>query len=163
MSKIQYCLPSPVGPLYLIANEDGLVAVSRRRHNIDTIDSPDPEKPVEKLLNRAAEQLAEYFDGKRKKFDVPLRCEGTEFQTRVWRELSGIPYGKTVSYGEVARRINNPRAVRAVGGANGRNPFCIIVPCHRVISSDGKLGGYSGGLEMKKRLLDLERKNGRDE
>jgi methylated-DNA-[protein]-cysteine S-methyltransferase len=101
-------------------------------------------------------QLAEYFDGGRTAFDVPLALEGTDFQRRVWEALREIPYGETVSYGELARRIESPRAVRAVGLANGRNPVAVIVPCHRVIGADGRLTGFGGGLERKRLLLELE-------
>ena len=101
-------------------------------------------------------QLAEYFAGGRTAFDVPLALQGTDFQRRVWEALLEIPYGETVSYGELARRIESPRAVRAVGLANGRNPVAVIVPCHRVIGADGTLTGYGGGIERKRLLLELE-------
>jgi methylated-DNA-[protein]-cysteine S-methyltransferase len=104
----------------------------------------------------ARAQLAEYFAGSRTAFDVPLALQGTDFQRRVWEALLEIPYGETVSYGELARRIESPRAVRAVGLANGRNPVAVIVPCHRVIGSDGTLTGYGGGIERKRLLLELE-------
>ena len=101
-------------------------------------------------------QLGEYFAGKRTSFDIPMALEGTDFQCRVWSELCSIPYGKTISYGELARRVDNPKASRAVGSANGRNPIAVIVPCHRVIAGDGSLGGYGGGLDRKVVLLELE-------
>ncbi len=101
-------------------------------------------------------QLAEYFRGERRKFDLKLAPEGTPFQLAAWRQLRRIPYGKTISYGEQARRMGNPKAARAVGAANGENPISIIVPCHRVIGADGWLTGFGGGLGKKKRLLDLE-------
>lgn len=104
-------------------------------------------------------QLEEYFCGKRKKFDLPLDLNGTNFQMKVWKELSKIGYGKTLSYGEVSQKIDLPKGARAVGGANNKNPLPIIIPCHRVIQSDGKLGGYAGGLVLKQQLLDLEKKN----
>jgi methylated-DNA-[protein]-cysteine S-methyltransferase len=104
-----------------------------------------------------ARQLDEYFAGTRTAFDVPMRLEGTEFQQLVWEQLCAIPYGRTISYGELARRVGNPKASRAVGSANGRNPVAVIVPCHRVIAGDGSLGGYGGGLERKTSLLELER------
>ena len=104
----------------------------------------------------ARAQLGEYFEGRRTSFDVPLALDGTPFQLRVWRALLEIPYGETTSYGELARRIESPRAVRAVGLANGRNPVAVIVPCHRVIGADGTLTGYGGGLERKRLLLELE-------
>jgi methylated-DNA-[protein]-cysteine S-methyltransferase len=103
------------------------------------------------------EQLAEYFAGERCEFDVPMQLAGTAFQRRVWAELLRIPYGATISYAELARRVGPPTAVRAVGAANGRNPISILVPCHRVIGADGKLTGYGGGVERKQWLLELER------
>jgi len=108
------------------------------------------------LLQEAKRQLTAYFDGTLKEFDVPLAMRGTPFQLRVWEELVRIPYGTTMSYGELARRVGNPNASRAVGLANGRNPISIIVPCHRVIGSDGKLTGYGGGLPRKSALLAFE-------
>jgi methylated-DNA-[protein]-cysteine S-methyltransferase len=103
------------------------------------------------------EQLEGYFGGRRRTFTMPLAPEGTEFQRGVWRQLCTIPYGQTISYGELAARVGNPRASRAVGLANGQNPIAIIIPCHRVIGSSGKLTGYGGGLSLKERLLALER------
>lgn len=108
------------------------------------------------LLREAVRQLRAYFDGKLRSFDLPLDMQGTEFQKRVWAELERIPYGKTRSYMQVAVAVGAPHAVRAVGAANGANPVPIVVPCHRVIGSDGKLTGYGGGLPLKKRLLELE-------
>jgi methylated-DNA-[protein]-cysteine S-methyltransferase len=107
-------------------------------------------------LGSAVRQLGEYFAGTRREFDLPLRSQGTPFQTRVWRELVEIPYGQTLSYGELAQRIDKPSASRAVGLANGRNPISIVVPCHRVIGADGSLTGYGGGLERKRWLLAHE-------
>jgi methylated-DNA-[protein]-cysteine S-methyltransferase len=101
-------------------------------------------------------QLTEYFDGRRREFDIPLGLVGNEFERRVWDALRRIPYGETVSYGEIAREIGSPSAARAVGLANGRNPIAVIVPCHRVIGADGSLTGFGGGLERKRLLLDLE-------
>lgn len=109
------------------------------------------------LLYNAKEQLAEYFDGKRRKFDLPISLYGTDFQKKVWNVLCTIPYGETLSYGEVAARIGNPKASRAVGGANNKNPIMIIVPCHRVIGADGSLVGFGCGLPAKEYLLDLEK------
>jgi methylated-DNA-[protein]-cysteine S-methyltransferase len=107
-------------------------------------------------LPAAARQLKEYFAGKRREFELPLRMEGTEFQQRVWRELTKIPFGETRSYGQLAKRLNNPNGSRAVGLANGRNPIAIIVPCHRVIGADGSLTGFGGGLDRKEWLLTHE-------
>ena len=111
------------------------------------------------LLISAASQLSEYFAGNRTSFDLPLMLQGTAFQKSVWDALLTIPYGETRSYADIARQIGNPKAVRAVGTANNRNPAAIIVPCHRVIGSDGSLTGYGGGLEVKQYLLDLEQRN----
>lgn len=148
---------SPVGPLLLAGDERGLHLVhflNGRRPK-----SPDPEwsedkKPFKEVLR----QLRAYFDGKLKDFDLPLVLNGTEFQLRVWRRLQKIPYGETVSYGQIAREFGNPEASRAVGLANGSNPIPIIVPCHRVIGSNGDLTGFGGGLPIKKKLLALESK-----
>ena len=107
-------------------------------------------------LGEVRAQLADYFDGLRTGFDLPLAMEGSPFQLRAWRALQDIPYGETISYGEQARRIGRPADPRAVGQANGRNPIAVIVPCHRVIGADGSLTGYGGGLERKRRLLELE-------
>jgi methylated-DNA-[protein]-cysteine S-methyltransferase len=112
-------------------------------------------RPVELAAVRG--QLEEYFAGERRNFDVRLAPEGTEFQRRVWSELVKIPYGQTISYGELASRVGNPNAARAVGAANGRNPISIIIPCHRVVGSSGRLTGYGGGLPVKVGLLELER------
>jgi methylated-DNA-[protein]-cysteine S-methyltransferase len=108
------------------------------------------------VIREALRQLAEYFAGDRQDFDLPLAPEGTAFQRTVWRALAEIPYGETRSYGQIAHAIGKPAAVRAVGAANGSNPLAIIVPCHRVIGSSGRLVGYGGGLPMKRMLLDLE-------
>jgi methylated-DNA-[protein]-cysteine S-methyltransferase len=121
----------------------------------DTAAAQDADAAV---LAEAARQLAEYFDGQRQDFDLPLALDGTAFQRRVWDALLGIGYGETVSYGQLAGQIGRPTAARAVGLANGRNPVSIIVPCHRVVGSDGSLTGYGGGLDNKQRLLELERR-----
>ena len=141
-------IPSPVGKLHIAADEVGLTALTRT-------DAPlcPPQTP---LLQEAARQLEAYFAGTLTTFDLPLHLEGTPFQLRCWQVLTGIPYGETISYGEQARRTGNARASRAVGGANHRNPVCIIVPCHRVISANGALTGYGGGLDMKRWLLAHE-------
>ena len=107
-------------------------------------------------LRETARQLNEYFEGRRKDFDLPLLPEGTQFQKSVWRKLQDIPYGQTISYGELARRVGNPKASRAVGAANGQNPIPIVIPCHRVIGANGKLTGFGGGLPTKEALLGLE-------
>ncbi len=141
---------SPLGPLTLAASARGLVALefgNRRRNG--WVESG------ERLAPGIAE-LAEYFAGRRREFTVPLDLRGTEFQLRCWHELLKIPYGHTRTYAEMARAIGSPRGFRAVGHANGQNPIAIIVPCHRVIASDGTLGGYGGGLHVKEELLRLE-------
>lgn len=157
-----YCyLDTPIGEL-LLAGEDGALAMigfptgSMRR---------DPEADWiynEKPLATARQQLEEYFAGARKDFDLPLTLAGTEFQVSVLKALLEIPYGETVSYGDIAKRIGRPRAVRAVGAANGRNPIPIVVPCHRVIGSSGDLTGFGGGLDTKEALLRLEAENTQD-
>lgn len=111
------------------------------------------------LSDKTVLQLEEYFDGRRKEFEIPLKLIGTEFQKKVWNELLKIPYGETVSYKDIAIKIGNPKACRAVGMANHNNPILIIVPCHRVINENKKLGGYALGLELKRRLLELEKEN----
>jgi methylated-DNA-[protein]-cysteine S-methyltransferase len=117
------------------------------------------EKQETPLIKEAAKQLDEYFNKKRKVFDLPLILNGTDFQNKVWNELQNIPYGKTCSYGELAAITGNSKASRAVGMANNRNPIVIIIPCHRVIGHDGSLTGYAGGLELKRQLLELEKTN----
>ena len=146
-------LTTPIGELLLTADDDGaLTGVNLpNRH-------PDPAgwEPDDELLADARRQLTEYFAGERTTFDLPLRPAGAPFQRRVWEALLRIPYGATASYGELARELGHPTAARAVGAANGRNPIAIVVPCHRVIGSNGSLTGYAGGLECKRALLDLE-------
>jgi methylated-DNA-[protein]-cysteine S-methyltransferase len=149
---------SPVGVLTLVASGDGLAAILWEndrpgRVRLDVV-AEDPKHPV---LLETERQLAEYFAGRRKAFDLALDFAGTEFQNKVWRALLTIPFGETRSYAEIARQIGDPKAVRAVGGANGSNPISILVPCHRVIGADGSIVGYGGGLERKEWLLALER------
>ena len=119
------------------------------------------EKGTSPLLEEAARQLQEYFAGCRREFSLPLAPRGTEFQRQVWHALEGIPYGETRTYGEIARAIGKPKACRAVGMANHRNPLSILVPCHRVVGADGSLTGYGGGLEAKQFLLELEKRHGK--
>jgi methylated-DNA-[protein]-cysteine S-methyltransferase len=149
--------PSPLGPLALYANaSDQLVGLflPEARWPLAQRDAATVrETPV---LARTAAQLAEYFAGTRRDFDLPLAGSGTAFQQIVWRGLVAIPYGETRSYGELARAIGNPTASRAVGAANGRNPISIVVPCHRVIGSSGELTGYGGGMDAKRWLLAHE-------
>lgn len=141
---------SPVGPLTLVASEKGLLAVLWGSGGW----SQHADNP---LLDAAATQLEEYFAGTRQGFDLSLDLRGTSFQVRAWSALAEIPYGTTVSYGEQARRLGVPRAMRAIGAANGRNPLPIVLPCHRVIGADGSLTGYGGGLDVKQWLLTHER------
>ncbi len=154
---------SPLGPLELVASDEGLVAVlwpddppDRVRLGDDLLESPD--NPV---LAKAAEQLDEYFEGKRKDFDLPLDLRGTEFQVAAWQSLAQIPYGETATYGEQAASLGRPKAVRAIGAANGRNPVSIILPCHRVVGANGSLTGFAAGLDAKRFLLDLEQESAR--
>ena len=155
-------IDSPVGPLLLVAAGGKLAglyldgrAPARVQATLDAAGGqPGPADTA--VLAEAARQLAEYFDGDRREFDLPLALDGTAFQRTVWEALLRIGYGETVSYGELADQIGRPTAARAVGLANGRNPVSIIVPCHRVVGSDGSLTGYGGGLGNKRRLLDLE-------
>lgn len=156
-------VPAPVGTLLLIAADLGLAGVyfETHRHGPPAPEAllpcaERPGRPAAKILAAAAGQLDEYFAGARTAFDLPLAPRGTPFQRRVWHVLSGIPFGGTISYAELARRIDAPRAVRAVGGANARNPLSIIVPCHRVVGRYGSLTGFGGGIERKRWLLRHE-------
>ena len=150
MSQAQRKIKSKIGPLYIVCSEEGLQGIHWKEQNV-------PYKTLhEELFEQVEMQLTEYLNGERKKFAVPLDLIGTEFQKRVWSELLKIPYGKTISYKQLAEKINDKNASRAVGTANGKNPVSLIVPCHRVIASDGTLGGYAGGLKIKEHLLQLE-------
>ena len=150
-------IQSPVGDLRLVASEEALIAVLWEN------DRPKPmrlgtlvENENHPVLLETERQLKEYFRGKRKTFSLKLELIGTKFQKDVWQMLVAIPFGETRSYGELARQLGNPRATRAVGAANGRNPIPIVVPCHRVIGASGKLTGFGGGLNIKAHLLELE-------
>jgi methylated-DNA-[protein]-cysteine S-methyltransferase len=155
-------ISTPIGDLTLFADDDGAitrldfggVAASPGASDRAAVDTG--AASAAHALDAAADQLREYFAGERSAFDLPLRARGNAFEQLVWAELARIPYGETASYGEIARRIGHPGAARAVGRANGRNPIAIVVPCHRVIGSDGSLTGYAGGLETKRALLALE-------
>lgn len=142
-------LTTPLGPLSLHADDLGLTAVSFSA-------APDAAEHANAVTTLAAHELAAYFAGTATTFTVPLHPQGTAFQQNVWRQLSTIPFGETRSYGDIANALANPKAVRAVGAANGRNPIAIIVPCHRVIGGNGTLTGYAGGLERKAWLLRHE-------
>ena len=150
-------IESPLGPLLLAADDAGF-------RQILFVNGRHPARPESSWkedrvpLNDGIRQLHAYFGGELEKFDLPLAPEGTPFQLGVWRSLCDIPYGETISYGELAGRIGNPKASRAVGLANGSNPIPIVIPCHRVIGSNGKLTGYGGGLPIKEKLLALERR-----
>jgi methylated-DNA-[protein]-cysteine S-methyltransferase len=157
-----YCyLETPIGELLLAGDNDGLSMIGFPKGSMRR--EPEPDWIFnEKQLAEARRQLREYFAGERREFDLPVQLSGTEFQVSVLRALQQIPYGETVSYGEIARRIGRPRAVRAVGAANGRNPLPIVVPCHRVIGSTGDLTGFGGGLDTKEALLRLEAEHSSD-
>jgi methylated-DNA-[protein]-cysteine S-methyltransferase len=151
-------VPSPIGPLTLTAEAGALTRIdfgAPAGHADGAADAAAPP-PVNPILAKAAVQLAAYFAGELHEFDLPLRPGGTPFQLIVWEALRRIPYGETVTYGELAAAIGRPAASRAVGGANHRNPLAIVVPCHRVIGADGTLTGYAGGLSAKAALLSLE-------
>lgn len=143
---------APIGKMIIISDGESIIEIDHINHDESITSNPD------KLCQLAAKQLDEYFAGARIEFDLPLKAiKGTDFQKAAWQALTTIPYGETISYGEQAKRMNNPKAVRAVGGANGKNPFSIVVPCHRVIGANGTLTGYTGGMSRKEWLLDFER------
>lgn len=150
-------IESAVGKLKLVASSNALVAVlwERERPNRVKLDTArlDPQQPI---LLETERQLKEYFSGERIQFDLPLQPDGSEFQKKVWQALRAIPFGETRSYLDLAKTVGSSRAARAVGAANGRNPLSIIVPCHRVVGTDGSLTGFAGGLETKAALLALE-------
>lgn len=160
MKLVYKIMDSPVGKLKLVASDKGLVAIlwendSPRRVRLGEL-VEDAGHPV---LRETERQLEEYFAGRRRSFSLALDMRGTRFQNDVWEALLAIPFGETRSYGQLAKQLGNPKATRAVGAANGRNPISIVVPCHRVIGSSGKLTGFAGGLDTKAHLLKLE---GRD-
>jgi len=144
---------TPIGPLLIAENLSGVSAII---FNADAFSIPDSWIQVDKLSSEVMKQLQQYFNGERYEFDLPLAPEGTSFQLEVWRALERIPYGETISYLDLAKRIGKAAAVRAVGAANGANPLPIVIPCHRVIGHNGKLTGYGGGLEKKQYLLSME-------
>ncbi len=146
--------PSPFGTLRLKYNNDAILSIERS----EVIEDDDfiVVRSDTELIRETLKQLDEYFAGTRKSFDFAYELNGTDFQKKVWKALCDIPYGETRSYQDIAKAVGNPKASRAVGLANNKNPIAIAVPCHRVIASDGKLTGYAGGLEMKQGLLDLE-------
>jgi methylated-DNA-[protein]-cysteine S-methyltransferase len=146
-------IETPVGPILIEGDESGVSLIEIGASETATVDTrPAKSTPVA----QAARQLQAYFAGKRCDFNVPLSPKGTEFQRRVWHELERIPYGRTISYGELAKRVGNPKASRAVGAANGANPLPIVVPCHRVIGANGTLTGFGAGIRVKAKLLEIE-------
>ncbi len=158
-SPVQACCPTPLGPVRLLASGRGLAGLwfEDQKHRPEALDGLWPSQPHHRLLVQAQTQLAQYFAGQRQHFDLPLDLsQGSALQQLVWQALLEIAPGQTCSYGELARRIGRPQAARAVGAAVGRNRLSIIVPCHRVIGSDGALTGYAGGLARKRALLQLE-------
>jgi methylated-DNA-[protein]-cysteine S-methyltransferase len=151
-------VPSPIGPLTLVAEDGQLAALymDAQQHRPDDDSLGAPGDPAAAPFAAAARQLADYFAGRLTEFDLPLAPAGTAFQRQVWAALRTIPYGQTWSYAQLADKVGRPTAVRAVGLANGKNPIALVIPCHRVIGSDGSLTGYGGGLDRKRFLLDLE-------
>lgn len=149
-------IDSPVGPLTAVATDQGLRAVLWPEDERIDFESSPVESSDHPVLDAVATQLEQYFAGDRVVFDVPLDLHGTDFQVSVWRALAEIPFGETSTYGDQAARIGRPKAARAVGAANGRNPVSIVLPCHRIVGKDGSLTGFAGGLETKRFLLDHE-------
>lgn len=154
--KKQWKLNTVIGKLYIVASPKGITGIYFNKQNISFARSLQGGEKANLILRTAVLQLKEYFSGKRQKFTLPMDIEGAEFSKKVWSELRKIPYGSTHSYKDIAEKIKNKNAYRAVGTANGKNPICIIIPCHRVIAADGSIGGYTGGIHIKKKLLHLE-------
>ena len=167
MDLVRRRMNSPVGTLELVASDRGLCAVLWEQDRPDRVPLGGSGRSAAEdgrdhlVLCQTARQIEEYFAGQRTVFDIPLDLHGTPFQQQVWAALRAIPFGETRSYGELARQVGNPQAMRAVGAANGRNPCSIGVPCHRVVGTDGKLTGFAGGLAVKAQLLQLEQAQGR--
>lgn len=159
MSYLSRTMASPVGELTLIASQQGLAAVLWENDDPARVRlEPRADDPHHSILAKADLQLGEYFAGRRRAFDLPLDFHGTDFQRQVWAALLTIPFGETRSYADIATQIGKPKACRAVGAANGRNPISIIAPCHRVVGASGALTGFAGGLDAKRYLLGLEGK-----
>lgn len=156
---VNYCyLDTPIGKLLIAGDEEAVQRIEFPNNGKARKPEADWRESSRGAVGETVRQLREYFVGKRKEFDLPLAPQGTPFQREVWRKLQEIPYGETISYGELAKRIGNPKASRAVGAANGQNPIPIVIPCHRVIGANGKLTGFGGGLPTKEALLALEAK-----
>jgi methylated-DNA-[protein]-cysteine S-methyltransferase len=159
MAYVYKTITSPVGRLKLVASDSGLAAILWEHDDPKRVRLGDlMEDPSHPILRQAEQQLSEYFAGERQAFTVDLDMQGTAFQKKVWAALLMIPFGETRTYADIARQVGNPKACRAVGAANGRNPVSIIAPCHRAIGSDGSLTGFAGGLDAKRYLLTLEGK-----
>jgi methylated-DNA-[protein]-cysteine S-methyltransferase len=157
---VNYChIDSPIGTLLIAGDDEAVRYIEFPRDGKPGQPKPDWRESARGPVAEAVRQLREYFHGDRTQFDLPLAPEGTPFQCSVWRRLQDIPYGETISYGELAKRVGNPKASRAVGAANGKNPIPIVIPCHRVIGFNGKLTGFGGGLPTKEALLALETEN----
>jgi methylated-DNA-[protein]-cysteine S-methyltransferase len=154
--KFTRYIETPVGRLQLVSDGKEILSVHFIKHPATESEENSECQPA--CLVDCETQLREYFEGKRKIFDLPISARGTEFQEKVWRQLQAIPYGVTISYQQLAKWLGNPKLIRAAGSANGKNPIAIIIPCHRVIGSSGELVGYAGGLPLKKWLLDHEKK-----
>lgn len=151
-------LETPIGTLLIAGDDEAVRRIEFPKNGKPARSEAGWRESSRGPIAEAVRQLREYFAGKREQFDLPLLPEGTEFQRGVWRRLQEIPYGETISYGELAKRVGNPKASRAVGAANGQNPIPIVIPCHRVIGANGKLTGFGGGLPIKEALLTLESK-----
>ncbi len=156
MSSAQFKVQTEIGDIFLVASDKGLQTLLWEKQDTPLTKDLDQKIPAHKILREAAQQIKDYIAGRRTQFDLPLDITGTPFQQKVWNELRRIPFGQTISYAELAKRIKNPKASRAVGSANGKNSICVVIPCHRVIAADGSLGGFSAGLEVKRRLLAIE-------
>jgi len=151
MQTYTACYRSGIGPFEIVGNQEGILTITFNKEPLVT------DRDLPDCMQECLRQLDEYFKGQRKRFNVPLLLVGTEFQKAVWRQLQKIPFGRTASYGDVARAIGSPKAFRAVGNANNKNPIPLIIPCHRVIGSDGKLVGFGGGIWRKEWLLGHEK------
>jgi methylated-DNA-[protein]-cysteine S-methyltransferase len=155
-------ISSPVGRLYLVGGGEKLQGLFFNPEKMQQhFKGEELTRGNSAVLKKTAQQLKEYFAGKRTRFSIPLSAAGTAFQKKVWQNLSKIPFGETVSYQGLARMAGKVKASRAVGGANGKNPICIVVPCHRVIAADGGIGGFTGGLAKKRKLLAIEQRAGK--